>query len=181
MVVLDVSPCADTYADVEQMLNKLAWHFSKSYGMDFDECKSEANYAYMMAYENWDSTRGCLFSTHVYNCAYYALQELRRTNAKISSRAKTNYIGSSRQETEKGFDCPEKEPSLIMSLVGELDDDAKIILRMFLETPGELAKVIRQRNPSKVRAGLWKYMKECGWSMGQYVSGMENIKEALQV
>lgn len=54
------------FPKVEKMLYKLAWDFSKRYGMPFEEARSEAYAGYMKACNNFQEGKGSQFSSWCY-------------------------------------------------------------------------------------------------------------------
>lgn len=118
------------YAEVEKMLYKLAWQTSKTYGIPFEVCRSECDYAFVKAL-NWryDPSKGTKFSTCVHTIARWRLKNLVRGRME---EAPTIEI----EEGLLGAAPPTRAESL--ELIDDLSHDAKEILSLLLETPKEI-------------------------------------------
>lgn len=118
------------FASVEKMLYSLAWRTAKTYGLQFEDCRSECYYAFVKAL-NWryNPNKGTKFSTCVHTIAAWRLRNL--------VLDKINTVPTVEVEEEMlGAAPPERSESL--ELIDDLSDDAKEIIELLLETPGEI-------------------------------------------
>ena len=85
MTTLQEDALTETFRDVERMIDKLCWRFTKRYGGEFDDWKSVGCIAFMQAYENWQPKLS-LFSTWVFNKVRFALMKHETKERERNSR-----------------------------------------------------------------------------------------------
>lgn len=156
----------ETYASVEKMIYRLAWKATKKYGGDFNDYLTEANEGYCIAYRTWTPDRKCSFSSHCWNCVFHEIQD---------------YVARRKDvPTEDLSLVPETEERGLGALLCDLGEDARTIVQLVLEAPGDLAAVLRFRKAEKIRRGLWQYAHEnLSWDMGRTSAAFEEISQAL--
>lgn len=157
----------ETYTSVEKLIYKQAWFQAQRWDISFDEALSECNDAFMRAfYKRYDDRRGMKFST--------LLQML------IQFRFRT--IQHRKNKAEKGIIFVELEEELVGSVpvnpaevfsekVEGLTADGREILRLLLETPGELKGIVK---PEVLLRHAEIYLRKQG------VTSSKHIKEACE-
>lgn len=81
---------ADTFADVSDLIHKMAWKFSRQYALPFEEVHSEAVLRFMIAYNEFDRNwgKGASFSSFLYFCLHcnltdFCKREFRHTHLAV--------------------------------------------------------------------------------------------------
>lgn len=132
---------------VEKLLYDLAWKFHRRYPLlPFEDAKSQSYWGFMMACKNWKPDRGAQFSSWVYFCASMHLRNLVMARSEETTRfprAIPTFHDKDENLTELEdafYQAATAGPahSDVLDLVADLPEDAKTIVQMLLETPGEL-------------------------------------------
>ena len=89
MKTLQEDALITTFRDVERMIDKLCWRFTKRYGGEFDDWKSVGCIAFMKAYESWQPGIS-LFSTWCFNQVRFALMKHETRERKKNGRTTYN-------------------------------------------------------------------------------------------
>lgn len=148
------------------MLFKLASVASATHGLDYDECLRECYWAFVKAVNwRWDPTKGTKLSTTVYTIAKWRLKNLKR--------ARDMAIPTLELNEEIATAPPLRAESL--ELIDDLSADAREILDLILETPGE----VLGRSPVPVRH-LVKRIKEYLSKKGRDQRALESAHRELQ-
>lgn len=158
--------CEETYRDVEKALYQLSWKCFTRFNIPMDECLSEANMAFMSAYSGFDPSRGVLFFTYVYRCVQNALKDLTSRRSLLHSRE---------SELQEG----EQKEGRVSSMMNEMGDDARLVLKSILEAPAELRKLTRIRGSENKRRLVVRYFKKMGWTVARVLESLSEIQEAL--
>jgi len=120
----------EEFPKVEKMLYNLAWKFTNTYPIDFEEAKREAYYAFVRACYDYNPARETKFSSWAYTWVWCHLKTL------ITKRTTDPLTFIEVKEEIFGEAAPERSPTLDM--IDDLSEDAKEIIGLLLETPGEL-------------------------------------------
>jgi len=123
------------YTEVEKMLFSLSWRYHQLYGIEFDECMSECNWAFVKAL-NWryDPSKGTKFSSQVHTIANWRLRSLVRERTRAVPLLEIN-------EETAGFAREDRSPC--MEILDGLSEDARVIVALLLSTPADLKKEVR--------------------------------------
>ena len=164
---------SETYEDVKKMLYRLSWKMVSKCGGEFDDWLSIANKIFVEAYLDYDATKGSQFSTWVYNRVSYAFWDFITDNKKYQDR-----FGESNQLLAESSDS---KPHRLDGILKELSEDAKTIVQLIIDTPGDLVSIIRVKKPEKQRRAIWKYLRGLGveWSLGRVVNSFDEIREVV--
>ena len=123
----------EVFPQVENIIYQLAHRFSKAYPISFDECLSEGYWAFMEACGRWDPKRKAKLSSFVYFITWCKLKNL------VIKRSKEPLEFVEIKEEMLG-EAP-LDKSRVMELIEDLSEDAKEIVGLLIETPGELVGV----------------------------------------
>lgn len=162
----------DSYRCVEKMIYGLCWKFVGN-GLTFDEALSSANEAYARAYHHYDPAAGASFPTYIYNEVRYALLNRIRDDSNRCNRVAVDSRPAEAAPARAGY--------RLERLMVDLSDDARLVMRLVIDSPDELGSVLTARSPSRSRRGLWKYLRGLGWTMGRVSESFEELREALEV
>jgi hypothetical protein len=163
------------YSAFKDLIYYLANKFFRSYGGEFDEIESEANYAFVLACQSHDPNRGSL-STWAHSCIWGRLRSARYLKIRESQRL-VDYkdeIHSPEQGAVSYF---------MMDLRNIVSENAREVVDLVLDMPEDVAQmsIERGRGPSTVRRSLYKYLtKQVGWSERQVRGTFDEIREALK-
>lgn len=141
------------FPKVEKMLYSLAWKFSNQYPLTFEEARSEAYYGFMRACQDYDPARG-KFSTWVYYWAWCRLKDV------VMKAAKDPLDFMEINDDILGGAEPPK--SMAMECLDDLSSDARELVDLLLETPGELVGLAL--GPERYLKRVKDYMVKNGWS-----------------
>jgi hypothetical protein len=123
------------FPKVEKMLCSLAWKVAQACPVTFEESRSEAYLAFMLACQTYDSRRGSKFSSWCYFKVWTSLRSW------ITKRTRDPLICTEMNDELTGF-APEQRGE-IMDMIGGLSEDAQEIISLLLETPAEILEVGR--------------------------------------
>lgn len=166
---MEADPRETTYRDVERMLDKLTWDICPDRNL-WEEYRSKANEAYCEAYNNYTPGRS-QFSTWVYIWVRGKLRNYRQQDQTRRQRFGTgDPIGMGNMSDER--------PHRMEDLLRDVSEDARLVIRVLLETPGDFARMAR--HPKRTRRELWGRLRGIGWTMGRVVESVDEIKEAIQ-
>lgn len=156
------------YEDWENYINKAAWHQVKAYGGDFDEWKSEANMGFVYARGTFNPEKAT-FKTYL----YISMNGFFR-NVIIQRKNKAVYtVGDVDEIPKSDFD--------IVSFLSDLGEEAREIVGMVLNTPGELIEMLKNTSRGLTLTLLRTYMnKATGMDHKTISEAIKEIKENLQ-
>lgn len=193
---LNRSAIASTHVDVEKMLFKLAWGAQHRWGGEWDEWESSAAVGYLIAFRSFDPGRGASFITWCWWSVVYQLRA--HQERRCRNRLRTNTLHDHEDDDRDNINAaaiPDRPKSFLALLVEDLSEDARTIVQLVVDTPGELVELLRQQDHTKKtgispearsrrmkvrrKRVLVDYLKRSGWSLGRIVSGFDEIQEAI--
>lgn len=160
----------ETYEDVEKTIFDLCWKFSKSQGGDFDDYRSVANEAFMLAYHSYDGYRRVKFNTYVYQCVRNALCDEYTKNKQHRERFLCSEKIDNNPATKSHFD--------LEYFLSELPEDAKTVVGIIMGTPSELLSIMLN-DDYRFRQGLRGVLSNMGWTTNRITESFIEIREAL--
>lgn len=184
-------------AKMDNMARKLAWTFAFSNGESFDDLYSEAQVALLEAAPKYDPTRAS-WSTFAHRAISNRLCDAVRKWRTGSGCVPKGYNVLLKPievelDDKDGFDIehnvhwterphPEPYPYHIVELKSSLSilsAEAKDVLRIVLQAPGELMAMGQRETPTRLRQGLKRSLRDRGWTEKQIRKAFEEIKKAL--
>lgn len=143
-----------TYKDVEKLINKLAWRWHEKYFVDFDDCKSECHVAFLTAFRRFDPKRkgGAKFSTLVQMICQFRLRRM------IMERVQGPRWVALEEWTEGANTIATEIRSESLALCHDLSDDAKEIVSLIFEMPGDLKGFRRPMEPKDYLMRIREYL-----------------------
>lgn len=136
---------------VEKMLYSLAWKTSNAYPVSFEEAKAEAYFAFMKACEQFDPKRGAKFSSWCYFWTWTHLKTF------VTKRTVDPLCFVELDDDLTGEAPPER--SEFMESLADLSEDAKEIISLLLETPGEILE-LGAPTPKRILKRVKDYLVE---------------------
>ncbi len=166
----------ETYRDLERMVHGLIWWAVDHRGGRYDDYEDAAQEAYAKAVRTHDPARGQI-TTHVWWCVRNKLQKVATTERRHRERCRTDLDLDRMPARTKTFD--------LEVLLVDLSEDARTVVRLVIETPGDLVKLCRMRDVrgelrlDRMRKLLWDTLKGLGWTVGRCVVSFDEVREAL--
>ena len=120
-----------TYEDVRALLHKATWDFLRAFGGEWEEARSGADVAFMLAYRRHDGDRS-RFSTHLVQSVWWMLGKERMRESRRRSRLRSLPEGT---PAWKGFD--------LLEFLEDLSPDARYLAESALELPLDVLLVLR--------------------------------------
>lgn len=169
---LGISNPEKVYPEVENLLIKLAANTMRVYGIPFDDCMSECNYAFVKA-ANWrfDPTKGAKFTTQVATIAKWRLKSLVIARMQEAPTVEID-------EEKAGF-VPEVR-SETLEAIEDLSEDAREIIALIVESPAELLGQVTTRNVLKRVKTYLRKRRKSPFSRDQITRAEEEIQTRFQ-
>ena len=168
---------SETYLDVEKLIFHTVHRFVKAYGGDFDEYRSDANLAYMDAYQTYHRSKGT-FEAWVRFKVWKRLLEVLRT--KIG---RNNRLPRVEADLEAMPVHAEPNPFWLSDFLAELSDDARAVVELILDSPQSIEQSIRKRGgdtPHNIKAAVKEFLKDVGWAAGQVTDSFLEIGRIIR-
>lgn len=169
-----VSPIADTFRDVENLLYHICHQFSQKHGGDIDDHISTAHQVYMDVYRTWKEGYAP-FSNYVATCLYRRLLMEKQRQRRIP-------VMSISQE-DGDYEIEDLNQSSFLELfLNDLSDDSKLVIQLIFETPDEIQSLIDGKggSPRNIRSTIKEYLRKTGWTFTRITESFEEIRQALQ-
>ena len=146
------------------LIRKIAWSFTSTTGIDFEDLFSEAVVSYYEALNDYNASKGKLsvwcWLRMKNNLINYIKQEMNETIIDIEENPPT-YV---------------QQPNLFFELLGEFDDKANHIIKKILDNPHKYLS-----NPPKLARGIIRdELRKEGWKWVDIWDSFRSIKTVLQ-
>lgn len=168
-------PISETYEDCEHYLEHIVWRFhlrhGGRYGADFEEMLGEARLVFLKVYEKFEAGRGH-FLAFLRTAVERRLIDLHRHEQRKSVAA----VQAS--DTPEIFVDHQRSFSLSELLDG-LTEDARLVVRLVLDTPGDFTAALGTRNRNCPRLMVEDYLKGLGWRPMRIRNCLEKLEQAL--
>jgi RNA polymerase sigma factor (sigma-70 family) len=141
----------------ELLIRKIAWSFSTSTGLEFDDLFQEASLAYLEALKTYDPDKGRI-TTHLWHCVHNQLK---------------NYLKL--QNKEKVLSIEDVEIGKTVNNIPfweELNSEAQEIAEVVLDSPKDFLNV----PADEAQIQLTKIMLQKGWNWIKICSGIKNLR-----
>jgi len=189
----------ETYKDMRGLVSETAFRFWATYGGDLDDLKAQANLIFIHAVDDYDSSKGTKLSTWIaYRIRKRLLDYIRNNYEPVHlslDYLKTEYGVDNTHFLYEDFSFIEGDLDFAMSklrpdesfsvieLLDELEQDAHIVLYLFLSTPKEVIKSIFDNKKfrldhtgGKMRNRLCNRLRQMGWTIRRIKKAFEEIK-----
>jgi hypothetical protein len=170
---LTLDPVSTTYLDLQNDLNALAFCFTRRYGGEYEENRSEANVGFMISYHEHDPA----IAPFVPWCKWKTWKHLQEQHRKIAYRRGITKMEQHEEEFAKD------EPRFrLVDFIDELSEDARQVVSLVFDTPKGLVPIIQSKGnePRNLRSVLRDYLKGIGWSAKQITDSFSEIERALR-
>jgi len=179
---------AETYEDYERLIYDVTWRFVKRRGGNFNDALSEANLAFLKAYETWQPSKS-QFSTWLSHYMWWALMDSRRGRQADtiqldhcdSAIASAGLTGDPNGGSIAAALSCEDQPDPVEGLFGSVTSDGREVLRAVLDAPAEVfrACIDRGGQPRNWRSVIREYLVGKGWSVEKVKESFAEISDAL--
>ena len=178
---------------MENMARKLSWSFAHTNNDSYEDLYSEAQVALLEAAPMHDPSRGA-WSTFAHRAISNQLCDVVKKwrrghgiNPKDRNLDWSEWTSLGRfQRPSKAplSECPHLEPypyrlAELKSSLSILSAEAKDVLRIIAQAPGELLALGQRETPTRLRQGLKRKLREQGWTEKQIWGAFKEIKAAL--
>ena len=176
--ILEKDILTETVKDEENLINKLAWKFCRSFGGRFEDIQAEANLLFVEAYNHYDETKAKL-STWLYHYIWGRLKNTLRKN-----RIHCYQLPDDRfDEDDAHLEVLLKEPaSPFFELMDSASDDVRDIIQLALFPPAvPFTDKDFQMGTSycKARVELRSHLRNLGWTWDRIKESFTEIREIL--
>lgn len=131
-----------------KMIQKKAWSYQRTSGIDIDELMSEGDMIFMRAIEKWDGKRP--FGTFLWTCL---------DNGFRKFMVKVDVPGD--QEILESLSDPEPVPGsrmMFREIVEGLSKEARDVVTMILNGPAEALDIIGSEPPKMIRGAIQRHL-----------------------
>ena len=182
---------------MNNMARKLAWSFAKTNNDSYEDLYSEAQVALLEAVPKYDPERSA-WSTFAYRAISNRLCDAVRKwrtdrgwtpkdwnleqDPLVAGQISRDLMESRRENPL--MERPHLEPQSyrlaeLKSSLSILSAEAKDVLRIVAQAPGELLAMGQRETPTRLRQGLKRTLRERGWPEDRIRKAFEEIKKAL--
>lgn len=168
----------ETYKDMRGLVSETAFRFWEAHGGDLDDLKAQANLIFIEAVDSHDPQRAKLTTWVVCSIRQGLLYYMRST----WYRPTHNSIGNGHDDDFE-FASKSDENFSVMELLDEMEQDARIVLCLFLNTPKEvILSIFDDKNFRLDHAGgcirnrLRNRLRQMGWTIRRIREAFEEIK-----
>lgn len=161
----------ETYLEVKPVILAAVRDIYKRFGGNFDDILSDANTAFLEAYESWEPEKSSFTSWLRLRIFSTTVNNLRHS---CRDHARYEHVDDSQLTRPTGSFDPK-------SLLEELTEDARIVVQLTLETPAELEAVVRAKGgqPRNLRSSLRSYLAEMGWTACRIAESFNEVRRVL--
>lgn len=163
------------FRDMEKLVWQTVHDFQKTHGNPYNKEESEelfsvASLSFVKACKTYNPESGAL-STWVRFCGYKDLITHYQKERK------------NKQIRPEDYESCKEEASIspLFDVLDSLDEDAKEIVNLILNTPKEIEEAVQAKyiTLKRARKAIEKYLMERGWNKKRILYGFAQIQEAL--
>lgn len=164
----------ESYRDMEGLIGKLTWRFWLTHGGDLEDLRAQANLLFILAIDAYDLSKSKLstwLSFKIRNGLFDYIKNGRHCEF-------TNHFDTEFDETHPASD----ESFSVMELLDEMEEDARVVLQLFLETPKEVLVNILNKNKKEnhrqfhIRNRLRNRLRQMGWTIRRVKEAFNELK-----
>lgn len=162
----------ENYQDYTRLIKKICWSWHKTTGINFETLEAEANLAYAECQHCYNPQRG-KFSTIL----YHGIESKFKNLLKYKYLNKHDGIEVELEEAAGSSPCTQERRCMLANIIDNLSKEAKEIVSIVLEAPGDLMEMLPKPRLSKHQ--LTKYLRLRGWKIPVIVRSYKEIKNNL--
>ena len=169
----------ETYLDVHHYLNAMAYHFVRRHGGDYEELRSEANVAFMLAFDRHNRSRMPFVKYLGWKVGNTFKDELRHRLGRLGTFYGTELVPKPRMEAMANEPLSACGQFSIVEFCHGLSEDATAIVNLILETPKELRYFQKHRS---LLDGLYAYLEhKLGWENERIIDAFRLIQKQVRM
>jgi len=172
----------ETYQDMRKVISATVRRFWNARGGDLDDLHAQANLIFIKAVDDYDSSRGAKLSTWITiriknGLSDYIKDEYKSKHLLIEDLL-VDGLSPDFVETKS-----EIENFSVMELLDTLEQDAHIVLWLFLTTPKEVLQEILDSKKrvdgvrSCIRNRLHNRLRQMGWKIRRIREAFDEVKK----
>uniref|UniRef100_A0A6M3IQ96 Putative sigma-70 region domain containing protein n=1 Tax=viral metagenome TaxID=1070528 RepID=A0A6M3IQ96_9ZZZZ len=163
------------FRQYEKMIYSLVHKSMRKFGGEFEDLKSDAYEAFMLALKSYDESNGTKIITWIHTRIHYHLLSVQLAKPELKHGASFVEL----KEIE-GHTVPSAG---ILATVDELSADAKTITSLVLDPPQWMLSLSSKRGSSAIHLGkaIRTFLTEKGWKKNQVRNAFNEIKTALEM
>ncbi len=172
--MLRTDALTETFEDLRGMINKVAWRFYNRYGGDFEEWQAEANYRFIVDYDNHTEDKG-KFTSWIYFCLWnsllsYARKLYKQTHLIVGD---INTLGYMKDEVDSF--------SIIEILDEARGEDVRTLINLVLNPPQEIktAHIKPGYHGCHMKVVLRIHLTKMGWTARRIKSSFKEIGDII--
>lgn len=147
-----------------KLVQKMAWKFSKKYGVEYDDLFQEASLYYLEAMKTFDKEKGTVESSWAYTQMYYRLNNYCKKEKK--------YITIPENYPEQGH-TPNWS---FQEKVASMNKQAQTIVKYLFEAP----EIFLNLNHFQIKDRIVDHFKAKGWSRKDIWAGFQSIRATIK-
>jgi hypothetical protein len=164
----------EEYENSRLLIFKVCHRMSDRYYVPFEDTLGEAHAIFLNAYSNYDPTRGAKFSTWLQS----------RLKWDLTTWLQNEYAERLNVDLDQAANvaCSQGHLFFLSDLLFGLSDTSKLIIRLVLNTPSELTRIMkweRAEGRNDIKRNLREYLAHLGWGPREVNKGFREIRRAL--
>ena len=177
--VLQVSPSEPmekVWGEVEHLVTHICNLFRTKHGGDPEDLQDTAVQVFVDVYRSWREGEAP-FTSFLSTCIYRRLLDEKRKNLRINpiriDRGSVKY-----GELEQSLQIEDTSRTFNYSeFLEEMTEDARIVVKLVLETPPEISKIIEGKggHPKNVRSTIRQYLLQLNWTYSRINESFSEI------
>ncbi len=167
---------AETYLDVERLVQKTVFDFHRSHGGDEIELASVCNELFIKAYTTWDPDRCRTFSGFLRHKLWFGMFDYRRQELRKASRFEERVGTNAGPEALDGVTARECSFHVLAS---ELSREAKVVMHLLLNHAGGNKLPIEPKERKRMLRFVRQELSERGWEPEQIESAIDELRTAV--
>ena len=173
-------PMETVYSEVEHLITHICNVFRSKHGGDPEDLLSTATQVFVDVYKSWRDGEAP-FTSFLSTCIYRRLLDEKRKNLRIKP-IRINQGASKYGDMKQPFEIEDTSRTFNFSdFIEEMTDDAKMVVKLVLETPPEIAEIIEGKggHPKNVRSTIRQYLIELNWTYTRINESFSEIARVL--
>lgn len=164
-------PITDTYEDIKRLIYQICNGYVHSSDLNFEELVSEANHAFVKAYNKYDPERGD-FTTLIHHAVNNHLKSLMRKRVR-EIKFKTNQENIETHIKKIRF--------TLHTFINSLSDDSKFIMKLIFDAPNDIKEMTKAlgKDQLKWREFIGLHLFNLKWDQDRIDATFEEVKAAL--
>lgn len=169
--------CAETYEDVKRLIYKASHKYSHAQGLPFEEVLSAAHFVFMRAfhykYRVKEGRKPATFSTRLHNSLNWELKDYLAKEIPHLNHAEIN---------EELVGAEAHDPAARLRIESELSEDARAVVKLILDTPGDLSVLCHWEGVKSRKTFLRvlrEHLADIGWGNQRIAESFKELRNVF--